>query len=400
MSALTAATLRHASSSGSAASALRVAALCALLALALGPAAGAEEPAASEPAPPATAQAEAAAEAAGAAAASDAGDPPDFTLGPLEYRIARGVRFGNSGLTIGGFATFEVERPDGEPAEIALDSVNFLALFEPVEEFRVFAELEVGDLASYETGGGSVESDPRANFERLYAEYSRSDALNVRFGKFLTPVGQWNLAPAEPFVWTPTQPAILEIAVDEHQTGVAVFGSFYPEKRRVSYWVYGQVIDAFDVESDETPAERSVGARLETSDARGEWTFGGSVLGSELDGAWTITGGLDAKWRGERLELSSELLVSGGDIPDRDFWGVFVEAAYPLDRLSPRLAKLYLVGRAEHFDPGGAKASQLLDFGFTWLPKKWLNIKLGYRAAIEDEGELGDTLNFTLSVLF
>jgi hypothetical protein len=363
--------------------ALRALVICACAALGFAAAAGAEAPAtaaageAPAPAPPN--------EEAAVAPAPDAGDPPDYTLGPLEYRVARGVRFGDSGLTIGGFTTFELERPDEEPAELALDGINFLAQFEPVDSFRVFAELEVGDLASWETSGGPVESDPHANFERLYAEYSHGDALSVRFGKFLTPVGQWNLAPAEPFVWLPTQPAILEFGIDEHQTGVALFGSFYPRQRRVSYWVYGQVIDAFDVESDETPAHRSVGAPL---------------LASERGGAWTTTGGLDAKWRGERLELSSEVLVSGGDIAGRDFWGAFVEAAYPLDRLSPKLARLYLTGRVEHFDPRGADATQLLDFGFTWLPKEWLNFKLGYRAAIHDGAELGDGVKLTLSVLF
>jgi hypothetical protein len=325
---------------------------------------------------------------------------PIFSLGPLDYRAARGIRFGDTGLTIGGFTTFELERADGDPADIALDGINLLALYEPVDSFRVFAELEIGDLASWRTSGGSVKSSPDANFERLYAEYSHSDALNVRVGKFLTPVGQWNLAPAEPFVWTPTQPAILELGIDEHQTGVAIFGSFYPEQRVVRYWVYGQVIDAFDAESDEVPAERSVGARLELGDARGAWTVGSSLLASELNGAWTTTGGLDAKWRGERIELSSELLVSGGDIPGRDYWGAFVEAAYPLDRLSPRLAKLYLVGRLEHFDASGAKAVQLVDFGLTWLPKDWLNLKAGYRAAIHDAGDLSDGVKITISVLF
>jgi hypothetical protein len=395
MSELTPATSTHASTRGGAPSALRGSAAYALLALLCAGAAFAQD---AEPAAATSAASEGAP--ADAAPAASAEGERVFALGPLEYRTARGVRFGESGLTVGGFTSFELERRDEGPAEIALDSINFLALYEPVDSFRADAELEVGGLASWETSGGPVESSPKANFERLYAEYSHSDALNVRVGKFLTPVGQWNLAPAEPFVWTPTQPAIIELGLDEHQTGIAISGSFYPEKQVVRYWVYGQVIDAFDVEKDETPAERSAGARLELGDARGTWTVGSSLLGSELGGAWTTTGGVDAKWRGERLELSSELLISGGDIPGRDFWGAFLEAAYPLDRLSPRLAKLYLVGRLEHFDARGAEATQLVDFGLTWLPQEWLNLKAGYRAAIRDQGSLVDGLKVSVSVLF
>jgi hypothetical protein len=402
MTALTPANDAHASRRGAALFAPRRALVCTLFALLVGGAAPGQEAASEGSAPDEASGAPAEAASANAPApgpeASAEGEPV-FSLGPLEYRAARGVRFGESGLTIGGFATFELERPDEGATDIALDGLNFLALYEPVESFRVFAELEVGDLFFWESGE-PVDSAPRANFERLYAEYSHGDALNVRFGKFLTPVGQRNLAPAEPFVWTSTQPAILEIGVDEHQTGVAVFGSFYPKKRRVSYWVYGQVIDAFDVENDEVPADRTVGARLETSDARGEWTFGGSLLASKQAGVWSTTGGVDAKWRGERLELSSEVLVSGGDVPGRDYWGAFVEAAYPLDRLSPKLAKLYLVGRAEHFDANGARATQLIDFGLTWIPRDWLNLKAGYRAAIRDQGDLSDGIKLSISVLF
>ena len=324
-----------------------------------------------------------------------------FSLGPLEYTTARGLRFGDSGLTIGGFSTFEIDRENGEPANLALDNLNFLALYEPVDSLRVFAELEIGGLLGWETDSSNVTSSPKANFERLYLEYSASDALNFRVGKFLTPVGRWNLAPAEPFVWTATQPRILERGLDEHQTGVAIFGSFYPEKRAVNYWIYGQVIDAFDEESDETPAERSVGGRIEYGEARGAWSFGSSLLASELDGAWSTAGGVDAKWRvTDRLELSSELLVSGGDIPGRDFWGMFVEGAYPLDRLSPKLTKLYLVGRVEHFDLSGERATQIFDFGLTWLPAPWLNLKAGYRAPTHSSADLRAGLDVSISVVF
>lgn len=399
MSALAAVRVSHASSRWGRGGALRAARSAALFSLLLGAPALAQERTGGESAAPAE-SAEPAPAAQQANEASAEGRPV-FSLGPIEYHAARGFRFGDSGLTIGGFSTFEIERLDEEPAELAIDSLNFLALYEPVDPLRVFAELEVGGLASWETSGGAVESDPNANFERLYVEYDASNAFGVRFGKFQTPVGRWNLAPAEPFVWTPTQPAILEIGLDEHQTGISVFGSFYPEKRVISYWVYGQIIDAFDVESDEVPAERSVGGRIEYGEARGVWSLGASLLASELDGAWTTTGGVDAKWRAtERLELSSELLVSGGDIPERDFWGVFVEAAYSLDRLSPRLSKLYLVGRVEHFDRSGAESTELVDFGLTWLPTEWLNLKAGYRAAIRDQRELGDGFKASISVLF
>ncbi len=329
-----------------------------------------------------------------------AGDPV-YSLGPIDYRPARGIRFGDSGLTIGGFATFEFAGLESEADEFALDGPNFLVLYEPVDKLRFFAELEVGNLFTW-VPGESVESDAKATFERLYAEYSVSDALSFRFGKFQTPVGHWNLAPAEPFVWTPTQPVTLEVGLGEESlTGATIFGSFYPEKRVVNYWVFGQFIDSFDLESDENAPDRAVGGRFEYGDAQGAWLVGSSLLASAEHGRWSTLGGIDAKARvGERLELSSEFAFSSGDIPGRDFLGVFLEAAYPLDALSPKLAKLYAVGRLEHFDPSPGQDAQIADVGFTWLPKEWLVLKASYRFSTHDLPQVERGLLVTMSVLF
>jgi hypothetical protein len=326
---------------------------------------------------------------------------PVYELGPLVYRPARGIQFGKSGLTIGGFATFEFDSPESEADEFALDGPNFLVLYEPIDKLRFFAELEVGDLFTWPPGD-KVESDASATFERLYAEYSFSDAATIRLGKFQTPVGRWNLAPAEPFVWTPTQPVLLEVGLgEESQTGAAIFGSFYPGHRVVNYWVYGQFVDSFDLESDEDPPNRSVGGRVEYGDARGRWSFGASLLASAEHGAWSTLGGVDTKLLvGERLELSAEAVVSGGDIPDRDFWGVFVEAAYPLDQLSPKLAKLYAVGRIEHFDSSLERATQIGDVGLTWLPREWLVLKASYRFSTHELDQVSRGLLITTSVIW
>lgn len=324
-----------------------------------------------------------------------------YRLGPLVYRPARGVQFGDSGLTIGGFATLEFDAPESEGDELALDGPNFLVLYEPIDKLRFFAELELGELFSWPLGD-TVESDVSATFERLYAEYSFSDAVSVRFGKFQTPVGRWNLAPAEPFVWTATQPVLLEVGLgEESQTGASIHGSFYPGNRVVNYWVFGQFIDPFDLESDENPPNRSVGGRVEYGDAAGQWSFGASLLASAEHGAWSTLGGIDTRLRlGERLELSAEAVVSGGDIPGRDFWGVFVESAYPLDRLSPKLAKVYAVGRIEHFDSSSDRAAQIADVGLTWLPKEWLVLKVGYRFSTHELDQVSRGLLITTSVVW
>jgi hypothetical protein len=329
----------------------------------------------------------------------DIADEPVWTLdspiGPFEYRAGRGLRVGRTGLNIGGFSTLEIEREESESGSLSLEGINFLVLFQPIEKIRAFMELEVGNLFRVDMGDGTVESDPVANFQRLYGDVSASDTLNARLGKFQTPVGRWNLVPAEPFVWTTTEPVVVNRAFDEHQTGGMLFGSFYPGSEVLSYWLYGQFVDPFDVESDESPADRGVGGRLEYSSTLAPWSAGTSFLASERDGQWSYLGGLDGVWATGPLELTAVFTLEGGDLEDRDLWDVYLQGVYEVCR------SFYLVARYEHFDPRGPEpASNIGDVGIAWLPRPYINFKAGYRFADRETDDVTRGLKVALAFLF
>jgi hypothetical protein len=322
-------------------------------------------------------------------------------VGPIDYHAGRGLHLGRTGLTIGGFTTFEYQDEEGENGVLELDSINFLVLFEPIDALRLFAEIEVGGLFTWEPEADRVDSHPDETIERLYLDWSRSDALNVRLGKFQTPVGRWNLVPAEPFVWTASEPVLLERAFDEHQTGGALFGSLYPGSNTLNYWLYGQFIDPLDADEDPEPAERSAGGRLEYGGPLGDWSVGVSMLASERKGEWTYLGGLDWLWQIGPLELTSESVFARGDIPDRDLWSVYLQGVYDLGSLSRILRGFYFVARYEHFDPDGStEDANLWDLGITWMPVPYLNIKAGYRLSDRQTEDVREGLTASLSVLF
>ncbi len=322
----------------------------------------------------------------------------DSPVGAIRWQPGRGVRVGDTGLNVGAFTTFEYEREEGENGELALDAVNFLALFQPYEFFRVFAELEVDDLFSYEIRGGSPDSDAELSAERLFGELSLDDTLNVRFGKFQTPIGRWNLIKAEPFTWTADEPILVETAFDEHQTGVALLGAIDRPQGSIDYWLYGQVLDPLDPEhgSDELePADHSVGGRLAFSRWSEGWSVGSSYLATEINGEWSHLAGIDAEWHLGPLELTSEAVYGNGEIGDRHLWDVYVQGVLEV------LPKFYLVGRYEHYNPvGSADDANLGDVGFVWAPFEFLIFKATYRFADEQSDEVRRGVSTTLSVLF
>jgi hypothetical protein len=335
-------------------------------------------------------------------------DEPVFSvsspLGSIDYVAARGLRLGRTGLTIGGFTTLEIDKEEGASGGLELDGLNFLLLWEPVDFLHAFAELEIENLFAVDFGTGDVESDPELTVERIYGDFTASDALNFRFGKFQTPVGIWNLVPAEPFIWTATEPVLVETAFDEHTTGGGFFGSFYPSQSsgRLDYWLYGQFMDPLDPSDSPLPADRSAGGRLRYAGPLESWAIGTSFLASELSGDWSFLGGLDAFWRIGRLELQSEFAIVRGDIPGRDLWGVYLQGVYGLDGLSRYLRGLYLVGRYEYFDPSDSpgKEVNLFDVGLAWIPANFLVIKAGYRFSDRQTELVQRGLFTSISILF
>jgi hypothetical protein len=167
----------------------------------------------------------------------------DTALGRFEYVAGRGLRLGKTGFTVGGFATAGGEYLEGGDREAALEGVNLFLFFDPLAFVHVFSEIEIEQLATLERGAHGVRSDPEVEVDRLYLDVGKSDLLNVRFGKFLTPFGRWNQAPAEPLVWTTSEPVIVEEVFDEATTGAALWGTVFRGRGALSYSLYGTFLD-------------------------------------------------------------------------------------------------------------------------------------------------------------
>jgi len=320
-------------------------------------------------------------------------------IGAIEYRAGRGLHFGRSGLNIGGFTTLEFEREEGEPGTLALDGVNFLVLLHPIHWARAFAEIEIDNILSWETNQSHVESDPGVTVERLFGDLMLGDPFTARFGKFQTPVGRWNLVPAEPFTWSANDPVVVETAFDDHTTGAALLGSLYPASGTLDYWIYGQALDPLHPSQTPDPVDRSAGARVQFDRALGRWSLGTSFLASELNGNWSYLGGLDAEWLIGPLELSGEFTIERGEIEDRDLWDVYVQGVY--EPLPDCLPNVYLVGRYEHFDrPGPGNDANLWDLGITWIPRPYLRLKATYRLSDRETDDVARGVKLTFSVVF
>lgn len=317
----------------------------------------------------------------------------------LQYRVGHGLAFADTGLTLGGFVTAEATKEEGEPGTVELDSVNFLLFFEPRPWIEFVTELELGGLFAADTDRWDVDSNPELELERAYVELRRDDALRAQLGKFLMPIGRWNLVRAEPLTWTTSEPLLTERAYDEDVSGALVAGRLFGPLGMLDYSVYGQFVDPIapaTEEGDLEPADRSAGARLQLTEGAGLWSIGTSFLAAERAGNWQLLGGVDAELQAcARLEISAEALIARGDIAERDLWGAYVQAAYEV------LPSVHAVARCEYHHPFGPEPDvALLDLGFAWDPWAFLRIKADYRLVSERTDDAAPGLSSSISLLF
>lgn len=321
----------------------------------------------------------------------------DTPFGRLSYQAGRGLRVGNTGLVVGGFTTAEVERLEGGESRGGVDGINFLAFIDPLPFLHLFTELELGPLAELESDRRGVRSAPKLEINRLYLDFGTRDALHVRFGKFLTPIGRWNLTRIEPLLWTTSEPLIVEEVFDETVTGAMLHGSVFPRGGALSYSLYGTFLGPLNVDPAERPAKRSAGAHLEWASLRG-WSVGASYFASQIrsNGEWNHLGGADLLWQPHRrVEVSGEAVFGEGSRENGGLWGLYAQTVVEL------VPTLYLVGRYERFDPPRARrALNLFDLGLAWTPVPYLRFKADYLIA-DHRDELAEPgLRLSFSILF
>ncbi len=319
---------------------------------------------------------------------------PTDTIARFSYEAGRGLRFGDTGLVMGGFTTAEFDALRHESAVGSLETVGLLFFFDPVPYIHLFSEIEAGPIL--EVGGDQhgVHVDPIVDVDRLFVDLGSSDEIKLRFGQFRTPFGRWNVAPIEPLVWTTSEPLLVGEVFDELSVGAMLHGSLFPSGGALSYSVYGTFLD--DISSDpEAPVRHAAGAHLEYA-TRSNLTLGASYFGSHTeDHGWNNLGGADFLWQPhERIEISGELLGGRGSRQQGNVWGVYVQPVVETFRT------VYLVTRYEHFDSSELPTIDLFDVGVAWVPRPWLRLKADYQFAWPSEDPAEPGLHMSLSFLF
>lgn len=248
-------------------------------------------------------------------------------------------------LTLGGYATVSLENLRHEPSRAALDDASLFLWWDNGGRWKLFSELDYENLLSSRTTADGRGKRYLA-LERAYADYAFSNNASLRVGKFLTPIGRWNLIHATPLVWTTSRPLITTQVFPDNVTGLMVNGTAAVAGKDVDYSVYTSRGGDFRANPDQDPFSDAFGTHVAVQLPM-NLRLGASLAEfeqqSQRDEKKRLIG-LDFFWSRNRYELTGEGVYRYSDKGgNRDERGAFVQLAAPLS------ARLYAVARYEFY---------------------------------------------------
>ena len=223
----------------------------------------------------------------------------------------------------------------GRRTRLDLSHLSGIAWWEPSPDWKVLGEIDLQDIVQVpaHSSEDGAASEPYVALDRLYVDYRYQDALNVRAGKFLTPIGHWNQEHSDPQVWTVLRPLISQSAFPTNATGLMLFGSVPVGSQWIDYQTYASDGGEWRPSPGSHPFESALGGRVSTtlnpfiqlglSASR----FRQEGLGSSRFNLFGADVALN--WRG--AEISGEIIQRRGkDANVGEEHGWFAQAAVPV----------------------------------------------------------------------
>ncbi len=342
---------------------------------------------------------------------------------------------GTGPFQLGGYGSVTFSRPEHpeqiEGFQVSELAAALLAWGQITPRASYLVELDMAKRNS-DTWTGRETSEAFAPV-RLYVEYTASDMLRLRAGRFLTPVGQWNERHAEPLTWTPTRPLTTYRPFAKSVNGILAAGEGSLRGHDIGYALFWA--PAWDLhggldEAEESRFVSALGAQI-AGDVKPGLTVGVSaarmrrshpyegkpfayqspayarlrrapivtadepeVFDREEDVGHRTLLGADVRWTASDIELSAEgaWLPSAHGQPYEG--GAFVLGAFRVR------GPLWAVARAEVYSPVDRRTGRIAYAGLTLRANAHLVVKSGWQFSRNPSSKIPDGWFLSFSSLF
>jgi hypothetical protein len=326
------------------------------------------------------------------------------------YTLGTGYPLPWFGLTAGGYATFRAGDLEGEPVKAVVKDLSLFLSTDLGPRWHFFSELELGDSVAW-SDGGLTTSYAELDVERLYLDHNLAPWATLRLGKFLTPIGRWNLIHADPLVWSVFRPLTTSAAFSRHATGIALLGTWPHADSSLDYQVYADDSSAVEIGSAYEPTyldapvipnpdnvfDRGGGVRLcyrTLDDALQIGLSAAAFTLKQQPGTKNLVG-MDLFYANLGLELNGEAVYRRSSGHNGDEWGGFAQLVVPLGR------GFFGVLSGEHFKAAGySQTTNIERLGVAYRPVAPVTFKVELQESQGLEQIAPDGWQLSVSVLF
>jgi phosphate-selective porin len=306
---------------------------------------------------------------------------PQSTNQEINYHWGRGLSVPQGNLNLGGYFNGSFKHLQSKKNSASLDDISLFISWSPHARLRFFSEIELEEWLSTDTG---IHLGDALRVERLYVDFLATESLTLRLGKFLTPVGYWNVTHAATLVWTTTRP----LATDEqlfpsHASGLMISKNFTFSEQNLDISLYADDSHDFDIHKDLIDFDYAFGGRLHY-EVFEQLHLGVSYLafnkGTTSAKATNHLFGLDLLWKKNDYELQMEWNYRRAYDLQGSEHNFYIQGVAPLE------SHLFAVGRYEHLNGEHEINAAVIQghahlgiAGVAWRPYTPLSIKAEYR---------------------
>jgi hypothetical protein len=317
------------------------------------------------------------------------------------YQWGRGIDIASGRLNIGGYANASFEQVDADKNSLTLNDFSLFISASPSDSIRFFSEIELENVVST---GRANNFSTALRIERLYIDYLATEEVTVRFGKWLTPFGRWNVVHAAPLVWTSTRPFITdEQFFPSHSSGAMLSKKFDINEHNLDVSFYLDDSEHLDPRKDSIDFENAIGSRI-NMELTEQLQLGFSYLGfkqADIHQPRHHLLGADLFWKHNDYELQMELSYRHTSNVQGNEKGFYIQGVAPLT------TQLFAVSRYEYLE-----GTHLVNFntlqstihtattGLVWRPFAPLAIKTEYRFGCQNQNIAPSGFFSSIAVFF
>ncbi len=300
---------------------------------------------------------------------------PNFSY--ADYSLGDGFELGK--IFLSGYSETAWEAANGQPQSLAIDDFSLFASASINSYINPFIEVEIASATLWEEGKGIGFQGSRLVLERLYNDIHFTEDVNIRFGKSLAPVGEWNRIHAAPLVWTTNRPVTTRFSFSESISGINIQ---YTQHNNNTYQIYFQPGTEWLVKPTIKNRPRKYSKIFGISFDK---YFGlNNKLGVAIQHARVIDTGdnqwvfsLDGQWQSRLIDLEFQstyttINFKHSTSQKANEWGGYLQGIWHLNE------QWHIVLRPEYFEARTKESQSSMLYGLVYRPQPALSLKLEY----------------------